>query len=532
MSRSSLRRAVTPQATGVGVGLAIVLVVPRLVRFFYPEVWIEDDFYLENAYLVSVGMRPYLDFLHVHFPVLEWAAGLYIKLFGASLLSLESLNQAAVYVTSLLVFGLARRAAGRPVAFASAILYGFAALVFRYHLYERECLVAPLVVGATILVVDESSTPTNRGAMAIALLLALACAIKLTAVVSVIVLLGYLGVVRRRMGRAIAIGAGVAAPIALLSAFCYWRYGFEFVFQTFLFHFIKGRDTRSAVVLYPTLILDILAPLFALGVIRMLAAGLAKGTAGLVLALAAAQYLFFGLLSPTAWGHNYVEGLPFIAIIAGFGLLAVYCAIRNLITAERAPRSDWNWAIGGGVFTLICLLIVTPLINENWLRDSVYGFGFVPREEISRIAATVRRATTPNDAVIAPSFICFEANRPQLIRYPELYGAYREAKAVYQRYGFRTARQRLGSANFFSLINDTAHYWTDSINDAVAKRQVKIVISDSPIQLLPLVLVRPELLVGSGYRPILRTEHYTVWALESAPLGRGVSGRAAMTPAT
>jgi hypothetical protein len=529
MNRSSSRQNVTRQATGIGVGLAIVLVVPRLVRVFYPEAWIEDDFYLENAYLVSVGMRPYLDFLHVHFPVLEWASGVYTRLFGASLVSLEFLNGAAIYATSLLVFGLARRAADRPVAFASAILYGFAALVFRYHVYERECFVAPLVVGATILVVDESSSlPTGRRAMAIAGLLALACAIKLTAVVSVIVLIGYLGVVRQRMGKAISIGAAVAAAIALLSAFCYWRYGFEFVFQTFLFHFMKGRDARAAIVLYPTLVLDILAPLFALGVIHLLAARRAKGAAALVLALAVAQYCFFGLLSPTAWGHNYVEGLPFIAIIAGFGLLALYCAIRNLVGAEQASRSDWIWAIGGGLFTLICLLVFTPLINENWLRDSVYGFGFVPREEISRIAATVRRATNPNDVVIAPSFICFEANRPQLIRYPELYGAYREAKAMYQRYGFRTARQRLGAADFFSLISDTAHYWTDQVTEAVAKRRVKVVISDSPIQLLPLVLVQPELLASSGYRPILHTQHYTVWELEGPSTSQEPTARGGM----
>ena len=526
MSRLSSRRAVTRQATRIGVGLAIVLAVPRLVRLFYPEVWIEDDFYLENAYLVSVGMRPYLDFLHVHFPVLEWAAGVYIKLFGASLVSLEFLNEVAIYATGLLVFELARRAADQPTAFASAILYGFASLVFRYHVYERECFMAPLVVGATILVIDESaSLLTGRGAMAIAGLLALASAIKLTAVVSVIVLLGYLGVVRRQMGSAIAIGAAVVTAIALLSAFCYWRYGFEFVFQTFVFHFMKGRDARAAIVLYPTLILDILAPLFALGVIRLFAARLVKGATALVLVLAAAQYFFFGLLSPTAWGHNYLEGLPFIAVIAGFGLLAIYRAIRNLITAERAPRWDWIWAIGGGLLTLICLLIFTPLINENWLRDSVYGFGFVPREEISRIAATVRRASGPNDVVIAPSFICFEANRPELIRYPELYGAYREAKAVYQLYGFRIARQQLGSVNFFSLISDTAHYWIDPINEAVAKRQVKVVVSDSPIQLLPLVLVQPQLLAKSGYRPILQTLHYTVWELEAPSTGQDAPAR-------
>jgi hypothetical protein len=130
--------------------------------------------------------------------------------------------------------------------------------------------------------------------------------------------------------------------------------------------------------------------------------------------------------------------------------------------------------------------------------------------------------------VIAPSFICFEANRAQLIRYPELYGTYREAKATYQRYGFRTARRRLGSANFFSLIGDTAHYWTDPINDAVAKRRVKVVISDSPIQLLPLVLVQPELLASSGYRPILHTQHYTVWELEAPSTSQEARARHAV----
>jgi hypothetical protein len=99
---------------------------------------------------------------------------------------------------------------------------------------------------------------------------------------------------------------------------------------------------------------------------------------------------------------------------------------------------------------------------------------------------------------------------------------------MYQRYGFRTARQRLGSANFFSLISDTAHYWTDPINDAVAKRRVKVVVSDSPIQLLPLVLVQPELLASSGYRPILHTQHYTVWELEAPSTSPEAPARGAL----
>ena len=33
-----------------------------------------------------------------------------------------------------------------------------------------------------------------------------------------------------------------------------------------------------------------------------------------------------------------------------------------------------------------------------------------------------------HDDVIAPSFLCFEANRREFIRYPETYGVYREGK--------------------------------------------------------------------------------------------------------
>ena len=52
-----------------------------------------------------------------------------------------------------------------------------------------------------------------------------------------------------------------------------------------------------------------------------------------------------------------------------------------------------------------------------------------------------------------------------------------------------------------------------------------MVISDSPIQLLPLVLVRPELLASNGYAPILRTEHYTVWKLGAFPPAAENPGR-------
>jgi hypothetical protein len=184
--------------------------------------------------------------------------------------------------------------------------------------------------------------------------------------------------------------------------------------------------------------------------------------------------------------------------------------IRDLLAGEAAPKG-WLLVVGRAVLIAIFLIWITPIVNDSWLHGAIYGFGYVPRAEVSQIANALRTASKPDDEVIAPSFICFEANRRELIRFPETYGVYREAKAQYDRDGFFAARRRLGSADFFELISDTRHYWTDQMLDAIASSQVSAVISDSPIQLLPLVLVPEDFLISNGFRPTVTTDHFALW---------------------
>src|SRR5437879_13884496 len=116
MARTSSKRAPTDAITPtyqLGPLLLVVLAIPRLARLLYPQVWVEDDFYLEAAWMVSVGVRPYLDFVHPHLPLLEWIAACYLKIFGASHFSIEILNEAAIYATSVLTFKLAARVTAR-----------------------------------------------------------------------------------------------------------------------------------------------------------------------------------------------------------------------------------------------------------------------------------------------------------------------------------------------------------------------------------------------------------------------------------
>jgi hypothetical protein len=298
--------------------------------------------------------------------------------------------------------------------------------------------------------------------------------------------------------------------LAAFTALLYKLYGDEFIFQTFVFHFLKGQDAAGDSVTYPRTILDLLVPLFVLGCWRIFGNRIFNRGVILVLAIVAAEYTFYGVLSPTAWAHNYLEALPFIAIVAGLGADALIEATRNM------PQR-WQFLAGGAALILISLIWIAPIVNENWLNGAVYGFGFVPRAEISQLADALRAASKPEDEVIAPSFICFEANRRELIRYPETYGVYREAKAEYELDGFFAARRRLGTTDFLQLIIDTRHYWTDQMRATIASGKVSAVISDSPIQLMPLVLVPDDFLSANGFRPTLATDHFTLWTRTPGP---------------
>jgi len=512
MTRQKLARSGSSSDTagGISLALALLLLAPRVLRTVYPEVWVEDDFYLASAWLVSRGLRPYLDFVHPHLPLLEWIAGAYLRIFGASQLRIELLNEAAVYTTSLLTFSLGRRVAGRPTAIVAATLYAFDSLVFRYHFYERECFVAPLVLCGALAALDDQ-VAALRQALIVAAIFFAACAIKLTAVIPLVVVLGFIAIARRRVVAAIASGMLFATLLAIFTALLYWRYGFAAIYQVYIFHFLKGRDTSVNVALYPAMILDVLAPLFIIGCARIVAARRVTEALALVVGLVAADYLFFGVLSPTAWAHNYLEALPLIAIVAALGAMSLFETARDLIVTEAPRRGQWWWLGGGAVLIVVCLTWLTPLVNENWLRGSIYGFGFVPRDEIERLGAIVREASRGDEDVIAPSFVCFEANRRELVRFPETYGVYREGMTALQREGFFAARRRLGRADFFALIESTAHYWTDQMKTAIDSGKVRVVVSDSPIQLLPLVSVPEDVLVKDGFHQIATTEHYVVW---------------------
>ena len=107
--------------------------------------------------------------------------------------------------------------------------------------------------------------PAMRQAAILAAIFFVACAIKLTAVIAFPVMLMFIAVAYRRIAGAIVSAAIFALALAAFGAILYRLYGNEFIFQTFVFHFLKGRDLGLDIALFPRMILDVLVPLFVLG---------------------------------------------------------------------------------------------------------------------------------------------------------------------------------------------------------------------------------------------------------------------------
>lgn len=491
----------------------------------YPFVWIEDDFYFESAFLASRGLRPYLDFVHTHMPVLEFFTALHVKIFGASHRSLELLSEATYYLSSLLVFRLAARCAGRRPAILAALLYASASLLFRYHVYEREIFLTPLLLGAALIASRKGRLSPRAGA-SLSLLMTLACSVKLTAAISCVVILAYLFGVRRRRAAALCVGAGLVAGLGALTATFTMLYGEEFLFQTFLFHFLKGAATTYRLALFPRNFLDVTLPLFAIGCVSAIVLqrrAAANHVLGLTLGCVAANYLFLGWLSPTAWPHNYLDVIPFMAPVSGLGLDRIIGSARNLRAGGSGRPAALGWILGGGATLTVGLVWLTPLVNDNWIRNSVYGFGYLSRAELAVISGAIRGASTPEEPIIAPPFLCFEANRRTFIAYPETYGVYRAARRAVARDGFAAARAFLGKLDFAQLIDVTSPAWVDEMTLAIADGRVNLVVYDEPLLLRPYVAppLMPEaeqFLSPLGFVPLLRTRHCTVW-VRAKPTG-------------
>ncbi len=543
-----------------------LLVVPRMLRLAYPQVWIEDESYLTGALMLSHGWLPYRDFPLPHYPVLEALLASVFHVVHASIRSAEITTQIAALAGSLLVFALGRRLDGLLTGAVGALVFATSGLLFRYHLLEREVFVVVPVLAAVLLaskrrakaperannsrstqklrnpqrqaMTNPQRTPRSlrltshlftgssaeRKPIVIGVLLFVALTIKLTAIAALVAVGLQLWLQDRERGAGIAeseavraigtaLGLLAALTIALTAVF-----GNDFVVQVFLFRAVHAAFPSLAVKLTEMrLTMDASLACGAAGGALILWSRRTRAWRGPLLQLGA-DFVVLVLFNPTYWAHTGIELLPWLSLAAGFLVAGVVRALRRPASrAEAAGRiqSARVWACAAAAAGL--LIFVAPIRNLNWEAGdgSTYGFGYRDRSEIEATAAFVRARTGPQALVAAPPIIAFAADRRELVPYPEIAGTIDALTEAVRRRGYIAALRDpdLRGGAFWDTVDASRERIAPQIASAVKDRRVAAVVNDSPDDLMPVLFVAlpQNTLEAAGYQLESASAHYDVW---------------------
>jgi len=553
----------------IAAAVCLALVVPRLLRLAYPQIWIEDESYLTGAWMLSHAFLPYRDFPLPHFPLLEAALASIFRLTHASIRTAEVTTQIAALTGSLLVFALGGRIDGLLTGAVAAAIFATSGLLFRYHLFEREVFIVVPVIAAVLVASRQGrGAPQGRSAEAFALrhkpakalatqsranatatqsretrpaaqsrtrahgtessakalaerdsvligvLLFVALMIKLTAVAALAGIGVQLWLQRDRRAAAIAVGTALAlllaSTIVLAAAF-----GRDFLVQVFLFRAIHAEFPSLMVKLTEMrLTMDLSLACGAAGAALMLWTRRAAAWTGPLLQLAAGVVVLV-LLNPTYWAHTGIELLPWLSLCGGFLVASVVRALRR--SAGPHGRVSAARAYTCAAAAAVLLLTVTPVRNLNWEAGdgSTDGFGYRDRVEIAKIAADVRDHTDALTPVAAPPIIAFAADRRELVPYPEIAGTVDELTEAVRRHGYLAALgdSDLRGGTFWDAVDASRERIAPQIASAIHERRLGVVINDSPDDLMPVpfVHVPQSALEASGYRLQSASAHYEMW---------------------
>ena len=498
----------------VTAAVCLLLIVPRLVRLAYPQIWIEDESYLTGALMLSHGFMPYRDFPLPHYPLLEAMLASVFRLTHASIRTAEMTTQAAALGGSLLVFALGRRIDGLLTGALAAIIFATSGLLFRYHLFEREVFVVVPVLAAMLLATRRADASAGR---LIGVLLFVALMIKLTAVAA----LAAVGLqLWRQQGRRAALQA-IGAALALLAAVTIALaavFGADFLVQVFLFRAVHAEFPSLIVKLTEMrLTMDVSLALGSAGIALIVWSRRAQPWIGPLLQLAAG-FVVLVLLNPTYWAHTGIELLPWLSLCGGFLVASVVRAIvRPASRTDAAARVPASNAYVCAVAAVGILITVAPVRNLNWQAGdgSTYGFGYRDRNEIEKIAADVRAHTDASALVATPPIIAFAADRRELVPYPEIAGTVDELTEAVRRRGYIAALgdPDLRQGSCWDAVAASGERIGPQIASALKDRRLGAVINDSADDLMPVpfVHVPQAALEASGYQIESAFPHYDVW---------------------
>ncbi len=496
------------------LAILALVTVPGILEILKPDIWIEDDAYLNCALLLGRGELPYRDFVLQHFPLLEAFTAAVLRVFGTSILTAELLTATATVLVSFLVFLLGKRLGGPLCGTAAAVVYAYSPLLQRFHLFHREIfLMVPVLIAVLLL---DTTDPSGHRSLAAGFFLGTAILIKATAVAYLAAAVSFLLFFRPCRPRSALTVAGTAAAVVGAATLGLWLlFGSDFLIQVFIFAAsVPAFDSwglRWAQLTQDTGVhfLPALLGIVAVGLRRQWR----RWTP--ILVLGAFSFLFVAVLKPIVWAHNNLELLPWLALATGF---LVDSADRS-ITRRLRGRAGSKF-VGAASMTLIGLAV--------WFGNNLTGIEepgvqrLISREEIGIMAAVLRSSTAPDDLVFVPSIVAFEADRKELIPSIEIAGWVKDLTEDCRGRSLGDVLEIVDlwrHRPYFDVVDRSILSSVKLAESAIRGHRVAAVFSVVPGRPSPIsnILLAPRFLFESGYVPAVTTEHYVLWTLSRYP---------------
>ncbi len=181
--------------------------------------------------------------------------------------------------------------------------------------------------------------------------------------------------------------------------------------------------------------------------------------------------------------------------------------LKNLLTPVKK-----------NIFPVILIVIAgIVFIFLGALYPKYYqGLGYIPRNEVKKVAEFISENTPVNMPIHAPHYIANEAHRLKIIDYEELIGPYR---LMINRLSKKDDFEKNLYANgWYDLIVKTLPLWRYELDNAIMEKKVSCVVWDRIFPEWSLMLnidihleTNFNFFSSAGFNIRYNTRYYTVW---------------------
>ncbi len=325
----------------------------------------DENVYLYMSSLVSEGKLPYRDFFYAHPPIELLFGAAVFRIFGFNLFVLKLIPLAAIVISWILVFLIARNYFGDFPALLSSAFFLFTYRVMAEATYFMGVNIALMFMlfGFFYLL----KKPYLAG-----LFFAVAALTRLLVIVPIILLLGF--ALLKKPKSFLKSFSAFAAVFGIANLFLLWAYPQYFV-SVYEFHLLKPAVEGSSWSLY----FDFISQNLLLAVAAA-SAFLWWNKKLILFAIISAASLVFLMQLSRIFNFYFLIAIPFLAIIAG---VSVDSLLKKVSYQKLA----------------VAAVIIVFIINVAFITNKLWFYDFQDFKAGKEISDYVRENTAPSDTI-------------------------------------------------------------------------------------------------------------------------------------